>query len=78
MLSGVSHDLRTPLTRMKLAVSLAEAGADSGGADDEISKDIKQDISGYGGYYPRVPRFRTGGCDRITCARGCCEIGSGT
>ena len=77
MLSGVSHDLRTPLTRMKLAVSLAESGADSGGgADDEISKDIKQDIADMEAIIQEFLDFARGGCDRITCARGCCEIGA--
>ena len=36
MLSGVSHDLKTPLTRMKLALAVAEGGAEI----NELSRDV--------------------------------------
>lgn len=47
MLAGLSHDLRTPLTRLKLAVEMLDAGPDSDGmlADiDELSHIVSQFI----------------------------------
>jgi len=38
MLSGVSHDLRTPLTRMKLGLSMMEEGPDV----DALSRDVAE------------------------------------
>lgn len=38
MLSGVSHDLRTPLTRLKLGLSMLEPGPDS----DDLMRDVQE------------------------------------
>jgi two-component system osmolarity sensor histidine kinase EnvZ len=38
MLYGVSHDLRTPLTRMKLALAMAEEGPET----DELRRDVDE------------------------------------
>lgn len=38
MLSGVSHDLRTPLTRLKLGLSLLEPGPDT----DDLLRDVEE------------------------------------
>ena len=37
MLSGISHDLRTPLTRMKLQLAFVK--------DEKISKKLSNDIT---------------------------------
>jgi len=38
MLSGVSHDMRTPLTRMKLALEMMEPGPEA----DELARDVAE------------------------------------
>lgn len=38
MLSGVSHDLRTPLTRLKLGLSMLEAGPDN----EDLMRDVEE------------------------------------
>lgn len=42
MLSGVSHDLRTPLTRARLALSLLEDEPEAAGIAQDIAQDLAQ------------------------------------
>ena len=46
MLAGVSHDLRTPLTRLKLALSLAETPEDIAAAQRDVAE-MEAMLSGY-------------------------------
>lgn len=46
MLSGVSHDLRTPMTRMKLQVALLEDGAEKQALAEELTE-MERMIEGY-------------------------------
>lgn len=46
MLAGVSHDLRTPLTRMKLALALLEDNSDTKAFLDDVTE-MEQMLEGY-------------------------------
>ena len=46
MLSGVSHDLRTPLTRLKLQLALMEPGPDREGLEEDVAE-MEAMLEGY-------------------------------
>ena len=46
MLAGVSHDLRTPLTRMKLSLAMLDEGPDKHGLETDIA-DMERMVEGY-------------------------------
>ncbi|MBO6519416.1 MAG: HAMP domain-containing protein [Rhodospirillales bacterium] len=46
MLSGVSHDLRTPLTRMKLQLEMSGSGEDAAALKDDIAE-MERMLEGY-------------------------------
>jgi len=46
MLSGVSHDLRTPLTRLKLQLALMEPGPDRDGLEEDVTE-MEAMLEGY-------------------------------
>ena len=46
MLAGVSHDLRTPLTRMKLSLAMLDEGPEKPGLESDIA-DMERMVEGY-------------------------------
>ncbi len=46
MLAGVSHDLRTPLTRLKLHLAMSDGDNDASGAQDDV-REMERMLDGY-------------------------------
>lgn len=77
MLSGISHDLRTPLTRMRLALSLIEAEPEAEALARDLAQDLAQDIAGMEAMIDRYLEFLRDGTAEAPVATDIAQLVAG-